>query len=168
MSFFNKENNEEKSGRLQERYIYVGAGVVMLALIALAIFAYTHRNPEVAENTVQPTNQNNANNVVLPVATSTEPTTPVGTKKLSYGDAIKKYPYRFQFVNCSGNPGTIAVKQGSIVMLDNRDKVAHTIKADSQTFRIAGYDYALLHTSVISNVNILFDGGGAAKLYGFI
>ena len=49
-------------------------------------------------------------------------------------------------------------------MLDNRDSVAHTIVADKQTFKIAGFDYALLKTFTISNTNITCDGGGAALL----
>ena len=84
-------------------------------------------------------------------------------------------PWRFVTIHsdggCHGNPGTISVKRNTAVMLDNRDKVAHTIKANGQTFRIAGYDYALIYPATVTKDNIdltlsnvTCDGGGAAFL----
>lgn len=150
-------------------YVYAGVGIIILALLAWAIYAYTNKSPKGEENQSQTTGQQNQNDAASPApATSTEPTSETSpnapVKKLSYGEAIKAYPYRFQFLKCSGNPGSMAVKKGSIVMLDNRDSKTHTIKADGQTFSIPGYDYALLRASIISNSFVTCDGGGAAML----
>lgn len=153
-----------KANNTNKTYAYIAGVVVLLILGAIGVYAYSHQNTD-DKNTKQPVTQlQNENNIVSPVATTTNETPAVGTKKLSYGEAIKAYPYRFQFVNCSGNPGSMAVKKGAIVMLDNRDKIAHTIKADGQTFKIAALDYALLRTSAISNTFITCDGGGSAML----
>ncbi len=146
---------------------YVAIGVVILALIIWGIYAIN--KSDIPANTTTQTTQNTPNNnadqtaSTTPEATTT-PVTGAPAKKLSYGQAVNAYKFRFQFLQCHGNPGTLAVKQGTVVMLDNRDAVAHTIKADKQTFKIAGYDYALLHTSALGDLFITCDGGGAAKL----
>jgi hypothetical protein len=153
----NEDNQKDKSNKT---YTYIAAGIVILALAGWAIYSYSHQNSNGAQqaSTVAGTAGSAQS------ATSTGQSSVPAAKKLSYGDAINTYPYRFQFSQCHGNPGALSVKKGSIVMLDNRDPIAHTFVADSQTFKIAGYDYALLHTSVITNINITCDGGGAAKL----
>lgn len=84
--------------------------------------------------------------------------------KLDYGTAISTYNFRIQFSQCHGNPGTMNVSKGTPVMLDNRDNVAHTIKADNQTFRIAALDYVVFASSAIGTFNTLCDGGGAGTL----
>ncbi len=149
---------------MNKKYTYTVLAIAILAIGAWAIYAYNQQNKNAANNSGQAPVQDNSNNTVSPAATSTPQTGSVVPKKLPYGAAINTYPYRFQFSQCHGNPGQLAVKKGTVVMLDNRDSIAHTFKADSQTFKIAGYDYALLKTSAISNVNITCDGGGAALL----
>src|SRR3989344_1209067 len=136
---------------------YIIAGVLVLALIVWGIYARNQKNKTADDN--QSTNQEQSSNAS---PTSTEESVDFDLVKvdLSYEKAIKAYPYRFQFSKCSGTPGTLTVKKGSIVMLDNRDAVAHTFKANNQTFKIAGYGYALLKTSAITNANITCDGGG--------
>ena len=99
-----------------------------------------------------------------PIPESAPTTTGSGSKKLSYGEAIKKYPFRFQFINCSANPGSMSVKRNTPVMLDNRDKTAHTIKANGQTLRIAGYDYQILYPKIEGESFITCDGGGSGKI----
>ncbi len=141
---------------------YILVIVVLLAVVAWGIYKYYGQNKE--NNAKQNINQSDLNTAVAPENTPTPPSSGVIPKKMSYGEAKNTYPYRIQFSECHGNPGALAVKTGSIVMLDNRDSVAHTIVADKQTFKIAGFDYALLKTSAISNTNITCDGGGAALL----
>jgi hypothetical protein len=143
-----------------KKYLYIAIAVVVLAVIAYAV--YTSRK----NNSSPQSNQQTSNDQA-----STTPPTPTNGAKLSYGDAIKAYPYRFQFSQCHGTPGIISVKKGAAVMLDNRDKLAHTIKANGQTFRIAGDDYAIVHPATVTkdNVdltlsNVTCDGGGAATL----
>ena len=158
------DKQPKKYDSASKRAAYLVAGVVVLILAALGVYSFTHRDNESSNTAQSPVQQDNASTTVATADTSTPASSGRAAAKLAYGDAIKAYPYRFQFSQCHGTPGTMAVKKGSIVMLDNRDPIAHTIVADSQTFKIAGYDYALLHTSALTNINITCDGGGAAKL----
>jgi len=91
--------------------------------------------------------------------------------KLSYGAAINAYKFRFQFTQCHASPGMLSVEKNSPVMFDNRDKVAHTFKANGQTFKIAALDYAIIYpqlptgaTANLANSNMTCDGGGAGTL----
>ena len=150
---------QKKYDWASKRAAYSIAGVVVLILVALGIYTYTHQNAGTQNNTQQVVQQDNSS--TPSTATSTPTSTPVttsGTKKLAYGDAIKAYPERFQFSQCQGSPATIAIKKGSPVMLDNRDAVSHTFVADKQTFKIAGYDYALLYPQVLGNLPVTCDG----------
>jgi hypothetical protein len=144
-----------------ETIAYIIAGIiVVLLLIAWGIYAKMHKNHSTQTTNQTPAGQQqNLNNT----ATLTPTTTPASivkppAKKLSYGDAIKAYPERFQFVQCRGTPASISVKKGTPVMLDNRDRTAHTFKADTQTFKIAGYDYAVAYPSVIGSLYVTCDG----------
>ncbi len=146
-------NQPKKYDWASKRSAYLVAGIVVLVLAALGIYAYTHTG---GQNSAQ--QGGNSNNVVSPAATATPPSASIVPGKLSYGDAIKTYTERFQFSQCQGTPATIAVKKGSPVMLDNRDAIAHTFKADTQTFKIAGYDYAVLYPQVLGNLVVTCDG----------
>jgi hypothetical protein len=146
-------NQNEKSDWTNSKYTYIAAGIIVLALIVWGIYAYNHQNTTTQNTTGQALNN--------PVATSAPTSTPVsnaGTNKLSYGDAIKAYPERFQFSQCQGTPATIAVRKGTPVMLDNRDSIAHTIKADTESFRIAGYGYDVFYPEVLGNLYVTCDG----------
>jgi hypothetical protein len=91
-------------------------------------------------------------------------TTTNPAKKLSYEAAIKAYPERFQFSQCQGTPASISVKKGSPVMLDNRDAVAHTISADTQTFKLAGYGYDVFYPAVLGKLPVSCDGKNRVTL----
>lgn len=147
---------------MNKNYIYTAVGILVLALIGWGIYAYNHQGNDVSDNSQQAVVQNNQANQTN--ATTTPTSTPTTTKVLSYGDAIKAYPNRFQFLQCKGTPAVIAVKKGTAVMLDNRDTVAHTILADTQSFRIAGYSYAIFHPSVIGNLTVKCDGKNSVTL----
>ena len=100
---------------------------------------------------------------LLSSSSSTPTSTPGQTgRKLPYGEAILAYPNRFQFINCSGKPGTIAIKLGVPIMLDNRDKKAHTIKIDGQTVYVRALDYQIVYPKQLGIKQVLCDGGGAA------
>lgn len=142
---------------------YALAGVAVIVVAAVAIYASNRKNnnPGTLPATgLQQTPDQNSQASATPIAAPA----PKPAPRLNYGEALKAYPYRFQFSQCHGLPGSMVVKKGSIVMLDNRDPKAHTIKADGQTFRVNAYDFALLHTSLISNSFVTCDGGGAAML----
>ncbi len=151
-------DQQQKPSDPNKKYAYIAIGVVAVLLLGYGIYSYNHDNWNIGLGNKEQ-DQDYLDNVA-PDATTTEPSTGTtgGTKKLAYGDAIKAYPYRFQFSKCLGTPATLAVKTGSYVMLDNRDSVAHTIVADKQTFKIAGFDYALVHTSTLGNLSVLCDG----------
>lgn len=144
--------------------------IVVLVLLAWGIYAKTHKNQPV-QTTSQPVTgqQQSLNNATT--ATSTATSTPANTaktpapaKKLSYGDAIKAYPERFQFAQCQGTPATISVKKGTPVMLDNRDAVSHNFKVAAQTFKIAGYNYSVFYTSVVGSFYVTCDGRRSVTL----
>jgi hypothetical protein len=157
------DGQKEKSDSVKRTYIYIAAGVVVLAIIAWGIYAYNHNGAQTGtEQALQQANSNNA----AAVATSTPTSTPASIAgKLSYGAAIQKYTERFQFRNgCQGTPATIAVKKGSPVMLDNRNATAYSFKADTQSFRIAGYDYAVFYPEVVGNLVVTCNGKASVTL----
>jgi len=150
---------------MNKKQAYIVGGIIVVLLVAWAIYA--SRNNSTNQNADQQNNEqsNNSTATTVPTATTQTP------GKLSYTDAVKKYTNRFQFFKCSGTPGLISVKKGTPVMLDNRDATAHTIKANGQTVRIAGYDYAVIYPTLTTKdstdltlSNITCDGGGAATL----
>jgi len=144
-------------------YIYIAAGIVVLAIVAWGIYDYTHNGTQ--NNTQQAAQQVSTNNTPA-VATSTPTSTPASIAgKLSYGAAIQKYTERFQFSNgCQGTPATIAVRKGTPVMLDNRNAAAVTIKADTQTFKIGGYNYDVFYPEVLGNLVVNCNGKASVTL----
>ena len=62
-------------------------------------------------------------------------TAPVQT----YDQIVESYKasgYRFQFLDCSGSPGSITLKQGLELMMDNRDAVSHAFVIGSRRFTL--------------------------------
>jgi hypothetical protein len=147
---------------MDKKYTYWAVGVIAVILVVWGIYAYNHNGTQ--SSAQQPSQQANLNNA--PAATSTPTSTPVSVpKKLSYGAAIQAYPERFQFRDgCQGTPATIAVKKGTPVMLDNRNATAYSFKADTQTFRIAGYDYAVFYPQVLGNLVVTCNGKTSVTL----
>lgn len=140
---------------MQKKYTYWAVGIVAVAILIWAVYAQMQKNNAGNKASEQDS---------LSRVPTTTPLDANGTKKLSYGDAIKAYPNRFQFSKCLGTPAVIAVKKGTPVMLDNRDAVAHSFKADTQTFRISGYDYTILYPQVIGNLPVSCDGKNRVTL----
>jgi len=84
---------------------------------------------------------------------------------LNYGDAINRYgDMRFQFVGCQGTPGSMVAKQGSVIMLDNRDDKARVVSMGGATYKLQPLGYALAIASETGNLQITCDGGGAATI----
>lgn len=156
---------QEKSKWERNKSNYIAAGVFVLVVIVLGIYAYNHQGGG-AQNTQQSYSQGSS--TVATVATTTPTSTPTSTgasgTNLSYGAAIKAYPERFQFTQCHGTPATIAVKIGTPVMLDNRNATAYTIKADTQTFKLVGYGYAVFHPEVLGNLVVTCNGKASVTL----
>lgn len=83
----------------------------------------------------------------------------------SYTAAINDYGNgRFQFVNCSGNPGNLNVAKKQTFMLDNRDATTNRFTIASQTYELKGYDFALVQITKAGTYSITCDGGGAAQV----
>lgn len=85
----------------------------------------------------------------------------------SYTDALNIYQksgYRFQFVNCSGIPGTFNIKLGVKFMIDNRDDESHQIGIGTKKYNLAPYDFAVVTVQKIGTYNITCDGGGSAQI----
>ena len=84
---------------MNKTYTYIAAGIAVVAIAVWGTYAYNHQGNNPANNGQQAMQQDNSNNAVSPAATSTPPI-PSAAKKLSYGDAIKAYLERFQFLQC--------------------------------------------------------------------
>ncbi len=93
---------------------------------------------------------------------------PPGAAPLSYVQALNQYRTQgayFQFVKCRGNPGSLSLKQGTKLMFDNRDTVAHRIGIDKlTTYHVDPYGFAVISAPVAGQYYITCDGGGAALL----
>src|SRR5579872_163171 len=147
----------------QKKYTYIAAGIIVLILVAWAIYAYNHQNTGSQTSSTQ----NQENTASTQSATSTPTSTPVTipSNKLSYGAAIKAYYERFLFSNvCQGTPASISVRKGSPVMLDNRNATAITVKADTETFRLAGFNYDVFYPEVLGNLTVTCNGKNSVTL----
>lgn len=71
---------------------------------------------------------------------------------------------RIQFLNCSGNPGSLNIKRGTKFMFDNRDDKSHNFGIGTKFFKLGAYNYAVLTVAKTGSFNITCDGGGAAKV----
>lgn len=81
----------------------------------------------------------------------------------NYMDALALYGNsRYQFVNCSGNPGSLTFKKGVKFMIDNRDNETHQIKIGTKSYTLGAYSYAIVSVAKAASFNITCDGGGAA------
>lgn len=101
---------------------------------------------------------------------TTEVTTKINTTTVEtedYGTALGVYGksgYRFQFVNCSGNPGYLTMKLGVKFMIDNRDNESHQITIGTKTYKLEAYDFAIVSIKKVGDFIITCDGGGAAHV----
>lgn len=108
------------------------------------------------------------------VPQSATPTAPAPSKSNAASDAYQKaldtYAFRIQFKDCHGigEPpavgGSLVLKKGTKLMLDNRDKVAHTIAFKGVSVRVGAENFAVVTASVLGIYNVTCDGGGAASL----
>lgn len=93
-----------------------------------------------------------------------------GAASSAYQKALDTYAFRFQFKDCRGigEPpgvgGSMVLKKGTKLMLDNRDKVAHTIAFKGVSVRIGPENFAIVTPNTLGIYNVTCDGGGAASL----
>lgn len=161
---------------------YLVWGVVIIVIVVAVILAKKIKVPK--ESDVSQTKKSVENTVSVTSTSSTENTTtttkevqktikpitkPVVSRPApqSYTDAIEKYKnsgYYIQFFPCQATPGSLIVKQGSKIMLDNRDSKAHSIGIKSDKYLIASYNYAIATLNVIGTNYVTCDGGGSATI----
>lgn len=118
-------------------------------------------------------------------ATTITPTTPrtsiitAGTDTLTdngltYQEAVNAYDYRFQFDNgCHaivGLPsfGTINVKQGSAILLENHSTTSHRLALGNNAATVGAGEFVILTAPRVSQPTGLYvtcDGKGAGRLY---
>ena len=79
-------------------------------------------------------------------------------------DVYGKSGWRFQFVKCSGTPGSLIMKLGTKFMIDNRDDTGHQIAIGAQSYKLSAYDFAIISIKKAGSYNITCDGGGAARV----
>ncbi|HRY36839.1 MAG TPA: hypothetical protein P5230_03120 [Candidatus Magasanikbacteria bacterium] len=72
--------------------------------------------------------------------------------------------YYFQFLNCHGSPGSLVVKKGAKIMLDNRDNKTRKIVFMSRLYNIGAYSYTIVTADKLGKSYITCDGGGAAQI----
>lgn len=148
---------------MQKNYIWGGV-VLAVLLVVLAIWQAKY-NP--SGSMLGPNQTTGQSGTTQPTPTPSVTATPGSTgsgAKLAYAEALKKYPYRIQFVKCSANPGTISLKRNQPLMLDNRDNANHTIRVAGLTYVIKKYDYAVAYIAKVGNHNLTCDNGGSAKI----
>ena len=72
--------------------------------------------------------------------------------------------YYFQFLNCHGSPGSLVVKKGAKLMLDNRDNKTRKIVFLDRLYNIGAYNYVIVTADKLGKFYITCDGGGAAQI----
>ena len=161
------------------KYLIIGSIAILAVTAAVLVLRKKEdKKPEVAQKqdvgtqntqTVSTTNQTNTTSVrTVPVSKPVVPK-PVISKAApqSYTDAAEKYKnsgYYIQFYPCQATPGSLIVKQGSKIMLDNRDSKAHSIGIKNDKYLIASYSYAIATLNVIGTNYVTCDGGGSATI----
>ena len=171
---------------MKKNLIYVGVGTLVLILVVIVFFGL--RKPKTL--TVDEIARNNNFNDTVATNTGAKPEVATPEKKpqtasqpapkpvvklpaiskaapqsyIEAADKYKKSGYYIQFFPCQATPGSLIVKQGSKVMLDNRDSKAHSIGIKTDKYLIASYNYAIATLNHIGTNNVTCDGGGSAVI----
>ena len=118
-------------------------------------------------NSVAATNTNGNEAVWVDVEPGTEVAGALTVATKGYTAALNLYEKsgaRFQFANCSGNPGSLSIKLGAKFMIDNRDNASHKIAIGAKIYQLSAYNYAIVTVQKAGSFNITCDGGGAARV----
>lgn len=163
---------EGESSTNNKYALWIGAAI----LVTLVGYAFT-RQPAEQKQPETPTQPIEAatttNNVVITTSTAEIKTSPaqipttkpkIAGSATAYQKAVESNSYRFQFSNCHGNPGTLTLKQGVKVMLDNRDAATHTFGFGGAKYTVKGYSFVIVTAPKAGTHYITCDGGGAAQM----
>jgi hypothetical protein len=148
------------------------AGAVAVVVIGAGWY-FSSRANQASQGANQPaageqTELSNTNSSASNPAKTTGIKTTTNTLKAGqvYAEARDEYQYRFTFLQCHGTPGSLNVKAGSKIMLENGDDVSHKIALGSQVFTIGGHKFVIATApSKAAGYYITCDGGGAAQLF---
>lgn len=162
---------------------YIIGGAVVVAVVLVIVFAKNRpeslkneqnkqdegvATTEKAVSSTPTSTETSVQKTVTPKVTAPAPKPAVSKPApQSYTDAIEKYKssgYYIQFYPCQATPGSLIVKQGSKIMLDNRDSKAHSIGIKNDKYLIASYGYAIATLNVIGTNYVTCDGGGSATI----
>lgn len=121
-----------------------------------------------------------ADNFVNVVGSNSGTKTLTGTDSVAtsefadYQDAKNSFDYRFQFDNkCNGLAGlptfgTLNVKQGAAVMLENHGTMEHVLAIGNEAHRVKAGDFIVTYAPKITEptgLHVTCDGKGAGTLY---
>jgi outer membrane protein OmpA-like peptidoglycan-associated protein len=132
----------------------VSAAIVLIA--AGAVYLNRMKPPVPVQNTEnnQPNNSSEQTKNEEPKpedkpATKPAQTQPKPATPSSYGDAVKQYEgRRFQFNDsCQATPTSMAVKNGTSLMLDNRSNKSKTITFNLKKYTLEAYGYKIVTAS---------------------
>lgn len=82
----------------------------------------------------------------------------------NYVSTIDATIYRIQFVDCHGFPGTLTMKKGAKLMLDNRDGRGHIFKFEDKSYGLGAYEFYVVTPATVGDKFVTCDGGGAAAV----
>ncbi len=142
-------------------YVGIGAVIVLIIIIGLAM---SNKNKQVVDET----NQLPDNTVVVPNDTN-EPNTPpvsgidperegvsTGSGAGTYANLMLKYKDRMVQFNpeCAVVSNKVGFKQGTDILLDNRDNTAAKIVIGSRTFNLPAYGYKVIDLPTIGSFQL--------------
>lgn len=150
---------------------WIIVAVIVVAVVAVWLIDSNSRDKQVQTNST--TTAADSSNSSNPQTSTTPPTagqntSPTSPPTSTFGEAINTYDYRIQFSDCTGvivpGTGTLAMKKGTKLMLDNRDPEPHTIRFNGRSYSLRAYGFTVVTADTVGNFTVTCDGGGAAQL----
>ena len=164
--------------KIKKKELYVFIGVVAVAVVLIATAILNSINNPGSTGILNPQNQDKQNEKKAeepgsgnPATgkTGTIPTSTLVQTNLSYQQAISLYEgRRFQFTftskeGCEINPYYATFKEGTNIMLDNRENRAITVYLDGIGYNIGAYNFKIVRLStlaqLIHTINVNCDKG---------
>lgn len=137
----------ENQTPVKNKNLWIGAG----ALIIILIVIFAVRSNKFHMYGTADINNPDALEVTEDTSAGSVNTTPTTTKavRLKYADALVTYKDRRIQIDdiCRLNPDTVAYKNNTNVMIDNRSKESKTLKIADRTIIIKGYGFKIVNIS---------------------
>ena len=159
----------------KNEYIWLGVGILALLLVVYFVTRSAKTNQTANQQTSNSNTPSTSTQNQPPTTTRattkpvvTKPPVPTGqTASQSYLQALSIYQksgYYIQFFPCQASPGSLIVKKGSKIMLDNRDSKTHLIGIRSVRYNIGSYNFAIATVDSLGTNYVTCDGGGSAQI----